>query len=383
MAAGDSPPPPFTVVVDGPRILRPLPASADRPRPRKSCLRVRSTVGFSLNFASSVHCTQTPVSPHLPRRRQANGRAVLARAKPMRFAAAALPAPSGGSVGVEGPDPSPLSIEDLMSIYRIVYATQPGADPFENGEIKHLKKSLEGYLSRQPERHKALHKLPRIVSEPEDASVDFDVLIVPADADRNVDEVKFRWKTQMLLHEVPHYKVLAARFKNLPRASEFIGTAKPALLALLAYEIRYLRGSDIVWVGESIPMPSQGLAAVSGPCYYCLVLSTGDSLIWIFFAAGASSEGSDVECTGTSKVGGGEPAAGLNVPSAGKGSGGTRVKMTPRFRLASMAARRRETRPSGHPSGRSSGLPDRDSHGSLSPVPRKKGGGRAGKKGPG
>ena len=185
----------------------------------------------------------------------------------------------------------------------------------------------------------------------------------------------------MLLHEVPHYKVLAARFKNLPRASEFIGTAKPALLALLAYEIRYLRGSDIVWVGESIPMPSQG--AASGPCYYCLVLSTGDSLIWIFFAAGASSEGSDVECTGTSKVGGGKPAARLTVPSAGRGSGGPRLKMTPNFRLASMAAKRRGSRPSGHPSGRSSGLPDRDSHGSLSPVPRKKGGGRAGKKGPG
>ena len=71
----------------------------------------------------------------------------------MRFAAAAIPAPSGGSVGVGGLDPSPLSIEDLVLIYRIVDATEPGADPFENGEIQHLKKSLEEYLSRQPERY--------------------------------------------------------------------------------------------------------------------------------------------------------------------------------------------------------------------------------------
>jgi hypothetical protein len=32
-----------------------------------------------------------------------------------------------------------------MSIYRIVYATAPGADPFENGEIRHLKTRLEEY----------------------------------------------------------------------------------------------------------------------------------------------------------------------------------------------------------------------------------------------
>ena len=270
MAAGDIPPPPFNVVVDGPRLrlpVRPLPASADRPRPRKSCLRVRSTVGFSLNFASSVHCTQTLVSPQLPRRRQAAGRAVLARAKPMRFAAAALPAPSGGSVGVEGPDPSPLSIEDLMLIYRIVHATEPGADPFENGEIRHLKKRLEEYLCLQPERHLALTKQPRIVSDPEEDSVEFDMLVVPADSTRNVDEVRLRWKTQILFHETPSYRALAQKLKKLPSANGFTDETKKALTLLLEYEIRYIRGCAIRWAGASIVDDLlQEQNATSGPC---------------------------------------------------------------------------------------------------------------------
>lgn len=158
-----------------------------------------------------------------------------------------------------------MSIEDLTSIYKIVYESEAGKDPFQNPKIQHLKQPLEAYFCRQPERHQALSMQPRIVSEPEEASADFDLLIVPADSARNVEEVKLRCKTQMLRHEVPHYRVLAARFKDLP--SDYDASAKAALLALLAYEIRFLRGSDITWVGGSFcsfAIPSQG--AASGPC---------------------------------------------------------------------------------------------------------------------
>jgi hypothetical protein len=154
-----------------------------------------------------------------------------------------------------------------MLIYRIVHATEPGADPFENGEMQHLKKRLEEYLRRQPERHEALTQQPRIVSEPEEASVDFDMIVVSADPARNVDEVKLRWKTQILFHEVPHYRMLANKLRNLPSANEFTDELKRALTLLLQYEIRYIRGCDIRWVGSSIAgdiLQEQDRA--SGPC---------------------------------------------------------------------------------------------------------------------
>jgi len=125
-AAGDCPSPPLRRSGRGERLLRPLPASADRPRPGKSCLRVRRLVGVSLKFAASVPsvdrprptsskscrrvrrlvgvspkiaasvpCTQTLVSPPHLRQRQPAGRAVLhSRAKSMRFVAAASAPPA-------------------------------------------------------------------------------------------------------------------------------------------------------------------------------------------------------------------------------------------------------------------------------------------------
>ena len=303
-AAGDSPPPPLAVVVSGPSMLRPLLASADRPRPGKSCLRTRRLVGVSLNFASSLHCTQTPVSP-LPRRRQAAGRAVLSRAKPdscipatfsasvpctqtlvspphhrrqapgravlrsrakpIRFAAAGTPTPSGGSVGVGGP--APLSIEDLTSIYQVVHRTEAGADPFEAVEIRHLRGPLEAYLSRQPERNLALTQQPRIESFSADAIVEFDLLVVPADSTRGIEEVKNRLNMQIPYHEVPSYRALALKLKELPSANGFTDELKKALTYLLEFEIRYIRGCANRWAGPSIieDILLEDLGA-SGPC---------------------------------------------------------------------------------------------------------------------
>ena len=91
-----------------------------------------------------------------------------------------------------GGGPASLSIEDLTSIYQIVYAAEAGTDPFENPKIQHLRKPLQEYLSRQPDRHKALSMQPRIVSDPEEDSVEFDLLVVPADPTRNIKEVSKR-----------------------------------------------------------------------------------------------------------------------------------------------------------------------------------------------
>ena len=176
------------------------------------------------------------------------------RAEPIRFAAAGTPTPSGGSVGVGGP--APLSIEDLTSIYQVVHRTEAGADPFDAVEIRHLREALEEYLSLQPERHEALLEQPRIVSDPEDASIEFDLLVVPAEPDRKIGEVKIRLKTQILFSEVPHYRFLALEFKNLSSMGELEdddGDTKLGLLKLLEYEVRYLRGSNIVWVGNRMP----------------------------------------------------------------------------------------------------------------------------------
>ena len=181
------------------------------------------------------------------------------RAKPIRFAAAGTPTPSGGSVGVGGP--APLSIEDLTSIYQVVHRTEAGEDPFEDDQIQHLRGPLEEYLSLQPERHEALLEQPRIVSDPEDASIEFDLLVVPAEPDRKIGEVKIRLKTQILFSEVPHYRFLALEFNDLSSMGE-LGDTKLGLLKLLEYEIRYLRGSNIVWTG--CRMPPQRAAA--GPC---------------------------------------------------------------------------------------------------------------------
>jgi len=150
-----------------------------------------------------------------------------------------------------------MRIEDLTSIYQIVCAAEAGAaeagtDPFENPKIQHLRKPLQEYLSRQPDRHKALSMQPRIVSDPEEDSVEFDLLVVPADPTRNIKEVSKRLKTQILYHEVQHYRVLAEHFKHLPSAVGFNEEEKMALVLLLEFEIRYRRGCDICWVGESL-----------------------------------------------------------------------------------------------------------------------------------
>jgi len=93
---------------------------------------------------------------------------------------------------------------------------------------------------------------PRIVSDPEEDSVEFDLLVVPADPTRNIKEVSKRLKTQILYHEVQHYRVLAEHFKHLPSAVGFNEEEKMALVLLLEFEIRYRRGCDICWVGESL-----------------------------------------------------------------------------------------------------------------------------------
>jgi hypothetical protein len=171
----------------------------------------------------------------------------------MRFAAGA----SGGSIGDGGP--APLTIEDLTLIYQTVCATEAGADPFAIGEIQHLRKPLEEYVSRQPERHQALMNQQGFVSA-EDA--EFDLVVVPADPTRGIEEVRKSLKTQIHLHEVPHYNVLAHKWKDLPSAGEFDGQKKKELVLLLEYEIRYRRGCDIHvhWVAES-----SSQEAASGP----------------------------------------------------------------------------------------------------------------------
>ena len=155
-----------------------------------------------------------------------------------------------------GGGPAPLSIEDLTSIYQVVHRTEAGADPFDAFEIRHLREALEEYLSLQPERHEALLEQPRIESDPEDASIEFDLLVVPAEPDRKIEEIKIRLKTQILFSEVPHYRFLALEFKNLSSMGELEdddGDTKLGLLKLLEYEVRYLRGSNIVWVGNRMP----------------------------------------------------------------------------------------------------------------------------------
>ena len=268
-AAGDSLPPSPTdsrfriVRVVGRPPLRALPASADRLRPSKSCLKA------SLKYAASVPCARTPVFPPHPLRQRA-GRAVLhSRAKPVRVVGptASSSAPSGGGIERGGPtleDPSLLgilSLEDLILIYRTAHSTEAGADPFRDAAIMHLKDPFEAYLARHPERVKALEDQPRIVSDPEEASVAFDVIVVPADPAQNIEAVVKRWQTQFLYHELAQYKILPGQILPLPHFNE---RKKDILLVLLAFEIRYLRGSEITWVSDSGP----GQGPTSGP--YCL-----------------------------------------------------------------------------------------------------------------
>ena len=253
--------PPFsivTVVVRPP--LRALPASADRPRPSKSCLKA------SLKYAARAPCARTPVFPPHPLRQRA-GRAVHSRAKPVRVVglAASSSAPSGGGIERGGSTLEDPSLDDLILIYSTVHSTEAGADPFRDAAIMHLKAPFEAYLARHPERVKALEDHPRIESDPEDACVAFDVLVVPADPARNIAAVVNRWETQILRHEYEHYKVLPGHVLPL---SHFNEQKKAILLALLKLEIRYLRGSEITWVGGRLP--------TSGP--YCLPDTADPSL---------------------------------------------------------------------------------------------------------
>ena len=139
-----------------------------------------------------------------------------------------------------------LSLLDLILIYRTVHSTEAGADPFRDAAIMSLKDPFEAYLARHPERVKALEDQPRIASDPEDACVAFDVLVVPADPARNIAAVVDRWETQILRHEYAHYTILPDEVLPL---SHFNERKKAILLVLLKFEIRYLRGSEITWVG--------------------------------------------------------------------------------------------------------------------------------------
>ena len=191
------------------------------------------------------------------------------RAKPLRVVGptASSSAPSGGGIERGRPtleDPSLLgilSLEDLILIYRTAHSTEAGADPFRDAAIMHLKDPFEAYLARHPERVKALEDQPRIVSDPEEASVAFDVIVVPADPAQNIEAVVKRWQTQFLYHELAQYKILPGQILPLPHFNE---RKKDILLVLLAFEIRYLRGSEITWVSDSGP----GQGPTSGP--YCL-----------------------------------------------------------------------------------------------------------------
>ena len=151
------------------------------------------------------------------------------------------------------------SLEDLILIYRTAHSTEAGADPFRDAAIMHLKDPFEAYLARHPERVKALEDQPRIVSDPEEASVAFDVIVVPADPAQNIEAVVKRWQTKFLLHEVPHYKIIAGQVLPLS-PDNFNERKKVILLVLLSFEIRYLRGSKITWVGG----PGQGQGSSTG-----------------------------------------------------------------------------------------------------------------------
>ena len=181
------------------------------------------------------------------------------RAKPVRVVgpAASSSAPSGGGIERGGSTLEDPSLEDLILIYRTVRSTEAGADPFRDAAIMHLKAPFEAYLARHPERVKALTVQPRIQSDPEEASVAFDVLVVQADPARNIAAVVDSWETQILPHEYDPYKVFLGHVLPL---SHFTERKKAPLLALLKLEIRYMRGSEITWVGG--PWPT------SGP--YCL-----------------------------------------------------------------------------------------------------------------
>ena len=107
-----------------------------------------------------------------------------------------------------------------------------------------------------PHHHCYLHYLRH------DACADFDLLIVPADTTNpNVEEIRKSWETRILPCQVSHFHVLALECRDLPSEDGFDEAKRRRLLKLVEYEIRYLRGCDIRWVGGSLP----GKGAESGP----------------------------------------------------------------------------------------------------------------------
>ena len=150
-----------------------------------------------------------------------------------------------------------------MLIYRVMHATEAGVDPFDSSEIRHLREPLEAYVRLQSERHRMLTQMPRITADPEEAAEEFEMLVVPADRTRQIKEVKKLWATRILPSQTPHYHMLALEFTHLPDAAQLDEDKRDALLKLVEYEIRYLRGCNVRWIDSF-----SGKEAGSGPDYY-------------------------------------------------------------------------------------------------------------------
>lgn len=161
-------------------------------------------------------------------------------------------------------EPAPLDVKDLILIYRIVGAMKDGVkDLFEIETIKNLRKHFELYLSKHPERIKAIESQLRVVSDPEEASDSFELMFTAL----NGEEVRTTLQTQFLMEDLAKYKML----HNMSVSSASVGAGifynleRKQLQDLLALEIRYLRGCDIVWVTHSDPSKDPTVPT-SGPC---------------------------------------------------------------------------------------------------------------------
>jgi hypothetical protein len=114
------------------------------------------------------------------------------------------------------------------------------ADPFNDARIKDLKHPFEEYLSKHDERIETLKLQKRLVSQPEEASIDFEVRV-------SEDVIKFM-NPKFGGSDIAHYTFLHS-IKGPLRDKANHWKIDP-LKALLALEIRYQRGCELVWVSD-------------------------------------------------------------------------------------------------------------------------------------
>ncbi len=113
-------------------------------------------------------------------------------------------------------------------------------DPFNDARIKDLKHPFEEYLSKHDERIEALNGQKRLVSQPEEASIEFEV--------RVSEEVIKSMNPKFSESDKAHYNLLHS-IKG-PLRDKANRLQRGPLKALLALEIRYQRGCELVWVSD-------------------------------------------------------------------------------------------------------------------------------------